>query len=216
MSAPNNRKVFSMLHLVMVDQNPLVCSAFAMHFEAFENVEVENSRFESLEHYDCMVSPANSFGLMDGGIDAAIIRYFGDELMGRVQERIREDYFGEQPVGTSFIVETGHPKHPYLAHTPTMRIPMAIDKTDHVYLAMWAMLRAVAHHNYGAANPIDIVACPGLGTATGQVAPGEAARQMALALNYFMHPPMSIQDMNWRYANLRQGSVRYGGNWFNV
>ena len=28
-----------------------------------------------------------------------------------------------------FLVETGDPRHPYVAHTPTMRVPMAIDRT---------------------------------------------------------------------------------------
>ncbi|MBN1311506.1 MAG: macro domain-containing protein [Anaerolineae bacterium] len=203
-----------MLKLTLIDQNSLVCSAFETHFEAFDNIEVVNDKFENLDRYDCMVSPANSFGLMDGGIDGAIIRYFGDALMKHVQERILEDYFGEQPVGTSIIVETGHTKHPFLAHTHTMRIPMSVDKTDHVYLAMFAMLRAVAHHNRTAAHQIDIVACPGLGTATGQVPAEEAARQMALALDSFLHPPTSVSEMNWRYATRRQGLVRYGGSWF--
>ncbi|MGB3240982.1 MAG: hypothetical protein WBB29_22045 [Geitlerinemataceae cyanobacterium] len=52
--------------------------------------------------YDCLVSPANSFGMMDGDMDAAIVRYFGQSLMDRVQRRILDDYLGEQPVGTSF------------------------------------------------------------------------------------------------------------------
>jgi len=53
--------------------------------------------------------------------------------MKRVQERILQDYLGEQPVGTSIIVETGHHKHPFIAHTPTMRVPMPIATTDNVY-----------------------------------------------------------------------------------
>lgn len=41
---------------------------------------------ESLENFlnthtiDCVVSPANSFGLMDGGYDLAITEYFGEQL----------------------------------------------------------------------------------------------------------------------------------------
>ena len=67
-----------------------------------------------------MVSAANSFGLMDGGVDLAITRFFGEPLMQRIQTRILEEYLGEQPVGTSLIVETGHPAHPFVAHTPTL------------------------------------------------------------------------------------------------
>ncbi|ECE9311446.1 phage tail protein, partial [Salmonella enterica subsp. enterica serovar Napoli] len=35
-----------------------------------------------------MVSTANSFGLMDGGVDAAITAYFGPQLQERVQRNI--------------------------------------------------------------------------------------------------------------------------------
>jgi O-acetyl-ADP-ribose deacetylase (regulator of RNase III) len=67
-------------------------------------VEIVNGVFESLLEFDCLVSPANSFGLMDGGTDAAIVRFFGEELMERVQKRILAEYLGEQPVGTSMLV----------------------------------------------------------------------------------------------------------------
>src|SRR5215470_6688903 len=112
------------LKLILVDPNPHLCSAFEQYFEGLPNVEVANGYFEELPEFDCMVSPANSFGLMDGGVDAAITRFFGVPLMQRVQARIVEEFLGEQPVGTSIIVETGHPKHPFLAHSPTMRVPM--------------------------------------------------------------------------------------------
>lgn len=80
-------------------------------------------------------------------MDAAIVRYFGDSLMTSVQQKILDEYLGEQPVGTSTIVKTGHPQHPFLAHTPTMRVPMSIAGTDIPYIAMWAMLLEVRHHN---------------------------------------------------------------------
>ena len=156
-----------------------------------------------------MVSPANSFGLMDGGIDAAITQFFGAKLMYAVQKRIIEEYLGEQPVGTSMIVETGNPKHPFLAHTPTMRVPLTISHTDHAYLAMWAMLRAVHHHNQRDERKIHSVACPGLGTGVGRVPFKEASRQMSLAYKNYLNPPTHI---DWAYASKRQVQVRYGGD----
>jgi O-acetyl-ADP-ribose deacetylase (regulator of RNase III) len=107
------------------------------------------------------------------------------------------------------FVETGAARFPYIAHTPTMRVPMAISRTDHVYLAMWAMLRAVHQHNLVEAKKIAIVACPGLGTGTGKVTPNEAARQMALAYRNYLNPPPYI---NWGFASERQANVRYGGD----
>jgi len=197
------------LKLILVDINPALCSAFKQAFEGLPNVQVVNGMFEQVAEYDCMVSPANSFGLMDGGIDAAITSYFGAQLMQRVQDYIIAEYLGEQPVGTSFIIETKHPQHAFLAHTPTMRVPMAIARTDHVYVAMAAMLRAVYHHNKSTQTPICSVLCPGLGTATGQVPFREAARQMALAYKNFLKPPLSI---SWHLAGERQSEVRYGGD----
>lgn len=197
------------ISLILVDPNPALCAAFTQQFAELPRVEVVNDGFEALPRFDCMVSAANSFGLMDGGVDGAITRYFGVRLMQRVQQRILEEYLGEQPVGTSMIVETEHPEHPYLAHTPTMRIPTPIARTDHVYSAMWAMLLAVRRHNQARRFPIEVVACPGLGTATGRVPYEEAARQMALAYRNFLHPPQAI---TWNYAASRQSAVRFGGD----
>ncbi len=134
------------LQLILVDPQPALCSALAQQFAGLPNVQIVTGYFEQLPEFDCMVSAANSFGLMDGGVDAAIIRFFGNALMERVQQRILDDYLGEQPVGTSLIVETGNSRHPYIAHTPTMRAPMEIARTDHMYVAMWAMLLAVRRH----------------------------------------------------------------------
>ncbi|KPV49776.1 phage tail protein [Kouleothrix aurantiaca] len=197
------------LQLILVDPNSALCRAFQTAFATLPNTEIVNGYFEHLPAFDCMVSAANSFGLMDGGVDAAITRFFGSNLERRVQEHILAEYLGEQPVGTSFVIATNHLKHPYLAHTPTMRVPMEIARTDNVYRAMWAMLLAIRQHNRQAEQPITTIACPGLGTATGRVPFGEAARQMALAYQRFLTPPRTI---NWQMAEARQQAVRYGGD----
>jgi O-acetyl-ADP-ribose deacetylase (regulator of RNase III) len=196
------------MHLILVDPATDLCAAWQKYFVDLPNVEIVAGKFERLTVFDCLVSPANSFGIMDGGVDAAITRFFGEQLMQRVQKRILTEFRGEQPVGTSIIVPTTHPKHPYLAHTPTMRYPMSLLRTDAVYVAMWAMLNAVANFNATAAQPIAAIACPGLGTGTGAVPALEGARQMALAYRNFLNPPTTI---NWHYATQRQDDVRFGG-----
>lgn len=125
-------------------------------------------------------------------MDAAITEFFGVALETSVKQRILEDYLGEQPVGTSLIVETEHPQHPFLAHTPTMRVPMQIKGTDIPYVAMWAMLLAVRQYNKAHPNSIRSVVCPGFGTGIGQIPPAEAARQMALAYDHFLYPPKKL------------------------
>ena len=195
--------------IVLVDPNTELCDEFELHFKRFDNVTVVCDRFESLPNFDCMVSAANSFGLMDGGVDAAITSFFGLELMDRVQAHIISEFRGEQPVGTSFVIETGNDAHPFLAHTPTMRVPMAISATDHVYKAMWSMLLAVWNHNKTSNRRIKTVACPGLGTATGRVPPRSAANQMSLAYSNFLYPPDQI---SWPFAMDRQKAIGRGGD----
>lgn len=207
--------------LILVDPRPDLCAEWQAQFGGLTGaaaavfgsipgtVSIVNDYFENLPAFDCMVSAANSFGLMDGGVDLAITRFFGRQLQMRVQARILDEWLGEQPVGTSFIIDTGHARHPFLAHTPTMRVPMHITRTDNVYLAMWAMLLAVRRHNATSRLPIQTVACPGLGTATGGVPAREAARQMAAAWANFLRPPNAI---DWELARRRQDQVRWGGD----
>lgn len=198
------------LRLILVDPRPAVCDAFRERFQDLPNTTIVNGRFEDLADFDCFVTAGNSFGLMDGGVDAAVTRFFGEEVKEQVQQHILKHFLGEQPVGTSFIIKTGHPKHPYLAHTPTMRIPMPISRTDHVYAAMWATFIAVHQHNQSTSEPkISSLACPGLGTGTGDVPYHEAARQMALAYRFYLDPPGYL---DWRVADQRQDRIRYGGD----
>jgi len=220
--------------LILADPNFDLCKQFKLKFgrhirknqndqealwgHAYPNVTIKCLRFEELNNFDCMVSAANSFGLMDGGVDAAITQFFGDQVEMRVQQHILRYYDGEQPVGTSFVIPTFHNNHPYLAHTPTLRVPYSIQQTDNVYLAMKAMLRAVADHNERALmNPqefqfIETVVCPGLGTNYGNMDLTEAARQMALAYENFYNVPRAI---DWGFANERQKRVIWGGNYEN-
>ena len=66
-------------------------------------LEVFLGSFESLPSFDCVATAGNSFGLMDAGMDLAVLKFFGTQIQERIQKRILEDYCGEQPVGTSFI-----------------------------------------------------------------------------------------------------------------
>jgi hypothetical protein len=60
------------LHLILVDPKPALCRAFQKAFHGLPNVEIVQGYFERLPAFDCMVSAANSFGLMDGGLAAAV------------------------------------------------------------------------------------------------------------------------------------------------
>ena len=97
---------------------------------------------------DALVSPANSFGYMDGGLDMAISQFFGWQVQERLQEKIQSKHYGELLVGTSEIVETDHAKIPYVISAPTMRIPMILKDTVNVYLAIRGLLLLVKHRQF--------------------------------------------------------------------
>jgi O-acetyl-ADP-ribose deacetylase (regulator of RNase III) len=161
--------------------------AWEDEFRDFEDVVARTADLSELEPHDCLVSPANSFGIMDGGIDLAISSLIPG-LQERVSARVYEEWLGEQPVGTSMLVATGFERFPWLGHTPTMRAPRPI-AAEVVYDAMRALLLAVRRHNVaGDRSPIRSIACPGLGTATGRVAPAAAARMMRLAYESVVAP----------------------------
>jgi O-acetyl-ADP-ribose deacetylase (regulator of RNase III) len=143
---------------------------------------------------DAVVSPANSFGFMDGGIDLAYRRYFGIDLQSRVQSKIKTEFFGELPVGQAMVVPTGHEIVPYLVAAPTMRIPDRIADTVNVYLAFRATLLAVRRYNEGSPNAIGSLGVPALGTGIGAMPLTRAARQMHAAYVSVFESPNWLCD----------------------
>lgn len=141
---------------------------------------------------DAVVSPANSFGFMDGGIDATYRTCFGVEIQERVQHLIAERHHGELLVGAADLVETGHLRIPYMIVAPTMRSPMVLRDSVNAYLAARAALLLVKHGRFQSgpdvgqpiAAKIKRLAFPGLGTGVGQMGPNTCARQMRAAIDH--------------------------------
>lgn len=172
------------MKLHFVDTNDVMIECLKNRFG--NDAQYTVGRFESIKKYDAVVSPGNSFGIMDGGFDLALRDFFGQKLQDTVQRAIRSKHLGEQAVGTALIVPTGKAKHPWLVHAPTMSMPQIIATTHNVYFAMLAILQACERHNRKATiKPIRTLLCPGLGTETGKMLPAAAALQMSLAWNNF-------------------------------
>ena len=138
---------------------------------------------------DALVSPANSFGFMDGGIDLLYSQTIGWHLQKRVQEAIQRDHDGELLVGQALAVPTDHDRWPWLISAPTMRIPGPIDSVA-VYLSTRAALRQAITKGWS-------VVMPGMGTLTGRVPPDAAALAMRKAYDHAITPqpfPKSFMD----------------------
>lgn len=173
-------------------------AAWKKHFEDYipDRVQVYSGDiFKSGPAADAIVSPANSFGFMDGGIDMAYSRHFGWQMQDRLQEVIREKYRGELLVGDAIIIPTVEGKEndncvdwskynegqpiKWLISAPTMRVPVDVCNTVNAYLAFRAVILAVEKHNSTPGNePIRSVLCPGLGTAVGRMPAERCAYQV--------------------------------------
>ena len=194
--------------LWLVHPDTAACEAFRTRFAGLPRVRVVQGKFEDLDPHDCFVTAGNSYGLMTAGIDAVVVQRFGERIMRAVQHQILSDYFGEQPVGTAFVLPTNDPKLPFLCHAPTMRVPESIDGTEKVYLATFAALVAVFHHNRTSDQKIETVAMPAMGTGFGRVSFDEAARQMAVAYQHLLDPP---HRMDWDLVIERHKAIDYDG-----
>lgn len=133
-----------------------------------------------------VVSPANSSGWMRGGIDAIYSRAFPG-VEQRVRNEILSYHGGELPVGQAVAVPTGESMPAWLLSAPTMRQPgerLPYD-TVHPYLAARAVFAfwrdGELEPGHRAAELIDVIAMPGLGTGVGGVDPQNCARQVAAA-----------------------------------
>jgi O-acetyl-ADP-ribose deacetylase (regulator of RNase III) len=163
------------MRLHLVDADPEVVAALRDAFRSFPEVEVARGNLLAVAH-NTVVSPANSYGFMDGGIDRAYLDFFGTAIEGRVREAIARRPEGHLPVGASLVIRTGHARIPYLLVAPTMLAPEAVT-SDSCYRAMRAVLRLADSHTEAG----QIIFCPGLGTGVGMVDPSQAAEAMAQA-----------------------------------
>lgn len=152
--------------------------AWGHFFEGLPGVEITGGDICRVP-CDAIVSPANSFGFMDGGLDHLLSERFGWTLEKKVKQAIEGRPMRELLVGEALVVPTDDAQIPWLICAPTMRVPMRIRTSVNAYLAMKAILLTAKAHALSPA--IETVAIPGLGTGIGELAPELAARQMAQA-----------------------------------
>ncbi len=113
---------------------------------------------------DAIVNPANSLGIMGGGLAAAIRKRGGD--------KIQQEAMACAPiaVGAAVVTTAGRLYTRAIIHAPTVEEPGQKAEVETVRRATRAALIAAAVHGF------DVIAMPGLGTGIGGVDREEAAR----------------------------------------
>ena len=162
------------IKIYLLDHNPKMVKEWS---KAFENdkeitvVEDEFKHFMDTHDIECVVSPANAWGIMSGGYDLAITNYYGDALQRTVQRYIRHHLYGEQPIGTSIIADIPNTKQK-LIHTPTMQISKPIKDEFIIYQCMRTTLMVALE------NKIKTIVIPAFGGDCGKVHPKVVATKM--------------------------------------
>jgi O-acetyl-ADP-ribose deacetylase (regulator of RNase III) len=121
---------------------------------------------------EAIVSPANSFGYMDGGIDNLYRHHFGFWIEQELMQRIAFLPDKHLPVGEAVITRTKNERHPFMISAPTMYLPQRVETTRNAELAFGAALKIAKQHN------MKSIISPGLCTLTGAMEPEVAAEQM--------------------------------------
>lgn len=162
---------------------------------SFINDTVKNVVME--KEIECILSPANSFGYMDNGVD-----YYISEMFPNIEKIVRKaidknslyrSYSTQIPVNpigysimTNTTLEDETNMYPYCKHlisAPTMFNPGEITDTYNVYYAFSSVL-----DNFGdflIEKNIQL-AVPGLGTGFGKMTGNQSAKQIYLAIKHYM------------------------------
>lgn len=199
----------SKLRIILCSIDEPLARAWETYCGDLDGVEIYRGNILNLD-VDAVVSPANSFGFMDGGIDLAYSRHFGWEVQNQLQTQIRESHHGELLVGTADIVETADSTISYVIAAPTMRVPMILKETVNPYLASRAALLLVKQGRFSSGSHkgerisvgVKSVAFPGLGTGVGRVAPEICAIQVRKAIQEVVLEQYDFPD-SWSEAQIR-------------
>lgn len=156
------------------DTNEFFVVCLKKYFKSLPEVEVSHGDIFGIKA-DAIVSPANSFGDMGGGIDLAYREKFGMDTQKFIQRIIKARWYDELPVGQAISIPLKKQDYKHLIVAPTMRLPMNVDNSLNVYASTRAALLK--------AKDLDVtsVLFPGMGTGTGGACPEMAARQMFVA-----------------------------------
>ena len=115
---------------------------------------------------DAIVNPANSLGIMGGGVAAALSRKGGSTIQREAMS------LAPIAVGAAVVTNAGTLTAKHIIHAPTIDEPGQKSTIENVRRAIHAALLAASVRGF------DIIAVPGMGTGLGGVDSYEAARAM--------------------------------------
>lgn len=199
------------LQIVLFDINADMIAAWNKEFARYKDhvqypaVVVHLGVDKLLEQFevDSLVSPANSFGFMDGGIDGVYSQHIPG-IQAKVQKMIRACFSGEIPVGIAEGVETGQINPFEVICAPTMRTPA--DLRNELAINCYLATRAAFVSCYDMYGVNRIVAIPGMGTGVGGLPKDFVAASMRQAYEDVfinqVHFPKTLTEASIRHREI--------------
>lgn len=129
-----------------------------------------------------VVSPANSLGFMDGGVDFPISRVMfpgvEERLRGMIADGPYRTLLGRPclPIGKALVVPVPGKPGVQVVSAPTMWLPQDVRGTHNAYHATFAAVQAACEAG------VSTLIFPGMCTGCGRLKPDEAVAQMTQAL----------------------------------
>lgn len=128
---------------------------------SYSNKEITDA--SDMKEYDVLISPANSYGEIQDGIDMLYYKSFGrNDLQKHIYTNIRQYHDGELLLGDCMVVDLQKINHlngdKLLLLCPTMTIPIDVSKTRNAFYFTRALikgLRGIKKH-----KKIHKVMCP--------------------------------------------------------
>jgi O-acetyl-ADP-ribose deacetylase (regulator of RNase III) len=129
---------------------------------------------------DAVVNPANSLGIMGGGVAGALSRKGGPTIQREAMS------LAPIAIGAAVVTNAGNLWAKRVIHAPTMEEPGTKVGVENVRRATRAALIAAAHYEF------EMIALPGMGTGLGGVDPSDAARAIVDELRAHRQPKPSV------------------------
>ncbi len=122
---------------------------------------------------DAIVNPANSLGLMGGGVAGVIKRFGGEEIEREAIEK------APIPVGSAVLTSAGRLPFKGVIHAPTMEEPAMETTEEKVRRAVRAVLELADRMGF------ESIAMPGMGTGVGRLPKDISAKVMLHEISSF-------------------------------
>lgn len=168
----------------------------AVQIEETSDVRCAERMRSSATETMAYISPANSLGFMDGGIDRVYSREMFPGVEAALKRRIKEvgaqTFLGRPylPIGSAICLSVRRSVSEFLVSAPTMFLPHDVSRTHNAYHAFLAALTATEKRR------INILVCPALCCGYGKMSSGESASQIMRALYDFVVHQKRTRDIH--------------------